>query len=101
MRTYTVPLIKEEQEEHETRFGALATPESFMGRKPVHIYYDEDKDEFFTSTLTPDMVAKSGTYWVEFVVTIWPRDEEHRLQRLKEVEDFWRGVETPLTAEEN
>jgi len=101
MRTYTVPLLKEEQEEHETRFGALAAPESFMGRTPEYIYYDDERDEFFISLVAPHLTSFCPASWAEFIVTIWPRDDEHRRQRLQEVEDFWRGVETPLTAEEN
>ena len=99
MKTYTVPLRMYEEEEHVTRFGGLAVPDAFMGRKPIHIWYDPEEDEFFLLDVAPDSDKAYMVAYAEFIVTIWPRDEAHQRQRLQEVEDFWRGVRRDLTPE--
>lgn len=82
----------------QTKSGVLGVPEAMMGVKPAYIYRDE-AGEFFLSLQPPEVLEYGHTVWEydpwlrsgsprvsrEYIVTIWPRDEQHMLERFFEV----------------
>lgn len=88
----------------QTKSGVLGVPEAMMGVKPAYIYRDE-AGEFFLSLQPPEVLEGGNIVWkydrsgrclvplrsyspresCEYIVTIWPRDEQHMLARFWEV----------------
>lgn len=65
----------------QTKSGVLGVPEAMMGVKPAYIYRDEAGEFLISLTeyLNPQIVG------YEYIMTIWPRDEQHMLERFWEV----------------
>lgn len=75
------------------RSGCLATPEAFVGRHKMYVYYDPFVGEFWMSENTPeDMppMAMSPRSRAKYIVTLQPINDTEAQRQLAEVEAFHR-----------
>lgn len=95
MKTYTVP-IKKPTEEQETRFGVMGVPEAMMGSRKVYVYKDLYRGDFFpTDECPPELLSDANRKYMEYVVTIYPRDKEHLVELMAGIAKFHNRDLTP------
>jgi len=82
----------------ETRYGILQVPESHCGsqRSPFHVFHEQKNDCFMVVPAPPEIdvetfiEAGEPDFTLEFIVTIWAKDEAEAQKRKDEIEAWHR-----------